>query len=115
MTLEQQLAQRLRQLGYWDCTAMINPASPTHPLSLAWSNPNSTVDSETMFQLVWLLGSSSRRQRLSATDLRILERSAAELALESYILPATKTYVNYLWQQVYCQECSQYLYPGESF
>ncbi|HEY9808161.1 MAG TPA: hypothetical protein V6D13_02370 [Halomicronema sp.] len=115
MTLEQQLAQRLRQLGYWDCTAIINAANPTHPLSLAWSNPNTTVDAETMFQLVWLLGSSSRRQRLSATDLRILERSAAELALESHILPATKTYVKYLWQQVYGQESSQHLSSGESF
>ncbi len=114
MTLEKLAYQYIRQLGYWDCTERINPHNPTNPWSLAWSNPSTTADPDTMFQIAWLLSSSARRQQLSPTDVRILDRTAADLVYDGQLLPATKSYVKYLWQQVIRQECPHELSSGES-
>lgn len=114
MTLEKIAYQYIRKLGYWDCIEQINPHNPTNPLSLAWLNPSTTADPDTMFQITWLLSSSARRQHLSPTDVRILERTAADLVYDGQILPATKSYVKYLWQQVVRQECPHELSSGEA-
>ena len=73
-------------------------------MALAWCNPNTTADPEMMFQLVWLLSSSKRRQRLNAIDVRILEQTAEDLAENGQTMSARKSYVQYLWQQVHAQE-----------
>lgn len=104
MTLEQQVYERIRQLGYWDRTDRINSSNEEHPLSLAWSNPNTTEAPETMFQIVWLLSSTQRRERLNPIDVRILDRTAADLVYDGQIVPANQSYVKYLWEQVYHME-----------
>ncbi|MEB3829866.1 hypothetical protein [Phormidium sp. CCY1219] len=104
MNLEQQFYAQLRNLGYWDRTERVNSSNKSHPLSLAWSNPNTTTDPETMFQIMWLLCSSQRRQKLNPIDVRILDRTAADLVYDGQIVPATQSYVQYLWQQVYGME-----------
>ncbi|MBP0008028.1 MULTISPECIES: hypothetical protein [unclassified Roseofilum] len=107
MTIEQSFYQQLRQRGYWDQTERLSACDRQSTLALAWSNPNLTRDPGTMYKLVWLLSSTSRRKRLSAIDLRILDRTATDLATQGQLLPATKSYVKYLWQQVYTQEYAQ--------
>lgn len=104
MTPEQQVYEQIRQLGYWDRADRLNPSNQTHPLSLAWSNPNTTSAPEMMFQIVWLLSSSKRRQRLNPIDIRILDRTAADLVYDGHVVPATQSYVKYLWEQVYRME-----------
>ncbi|MBK4729913.1 hypothetical protein JJD41_08560 [Oxynema sp. CENA135] len=104
MTLETVFYEQIRKLGYWDRTESINSFNANHPLSLAWSNPNTTVAPETMFQITWLLASTRRRQRLNPIDVRILDRTAADIAYDGHIIAATVSYVSYLWEQVYRQE-----------
>ncbi|MDJ1184454.1 hypothetical protein [Roseofilum casamattae] len=104
MTIEQVFYQELHQRGYWDCMEALSSSDRQSELALAWSNPNLTRDPQTMYRLIWLLSSSSRRQRLSPIDLRMLERTAIDLAAQGELLPAMASYVKYLWQQVYAQE-----------
>lgn len=104
MTIEQAFYDRLRERGYWDCLEPLQSNGLTRASMLAWSNPNSSADPDIMFKLVWLLCSSSRRKRLSPIDLRILDRTASDLVREQLPLPATKSYVKYLYEQVYSQE-----------
>lgn len=104
MTIEQDFYNHLRDQGYWDCVEQLKPDNLVHSSELAWSNPNNSVDPDMMFKLVWLLCSSRRRQRLSPIDLRILEQTASDLVTEQPPLPATESYVKYLYEQVYTQE-----------
>lgn len=104
MTIEQQFYTRIRELGYWDRLNWTNRKNHNHKVALAWCNPNTTADPEAMFQLIWLLSSSKRRQRLNAIDLRILEQTAEDLAENGQMMSARKSYVQYLWQQVHAQE-----------
>jgi predicted component of type VI protein secretion system len=104
MTLEQQFYTRIRELGYWDRLNLTNRKNHNHKMALAWCNPNTTADPEMMFQLVWLLSSTKRRQRLNAIDVRILEQTAEDLAENGLMMSARKSYVQYLWQQVHAQE-----------
>ena len=104
MTIEQDFYNHLRERGYWDCFEQLKPNGLTDLSELAWSNPNHAVDPDMMFKLVWLLGSSSRRQRLSPIDLRILDQTASDLVRAQPPLPATESYVKYLYEQVYSQE-----------
>ncbi|MGK7902969.1 MAG: hypothetical protein AB4352_16470 [Hormoscilla sp.] len=115
MTIEQAFYQELRQRGYWDRVDMMPARDHGYAPALAWSNPNVTADPDTMFKLVWILSSSTRCQRLSPIDVRILDRTATELAEEGHLLPATKSYVKYLWEQVYNLEFSHQLATGECF
>ncbi len=107
MTIEQAFYQQLRQRGYWDRLEAPSASDSQSTLTLAWSNPNLTSDPHTMYMLLWLLSSSSRRHRLSPIDLRLLERTATDLATGGQLLPATQSYVKYLWQQVSAQEYAQ--------
>ena len=75
MKLEQQFYTKIRELGYWDRLNLTNRKKHNHKIALAWCNPNTTADPETMFQLVWLLSSTQRRQRLNEIDVRILEQT----------------------------------------
>lgn len=104
MKLEQAFYQHIRQHGYWDQVELMQPRSLTDSFALAWSNPNTSSDPEVMYKLIWLLCSTQRRKRLNPIDVRILDRSAAELAKDQPILASTKSYVKYLWEQVYTQE-----------
>ena len=104
MTIEQAFYQELHQRGYWDRMEDISSGDRESEVALAWSNPNLTRNPQTMYRLVWLLSSSSRRQRLSPIDLRMLDRTATDLAAQGELLPAMESYVKYLWQQVYAQE-----------
>lgn len=104
MTLEQKAYDRIRQLGYWNYGESIATCNPKEQSCVGWSNPNATEDPDTMFQIMWLLSSTSRRQRLSSIDVRILEQSGADLMRNGKLLSATKSYVQYLWEQVYRQE-----------
>lgn len=115
MTIEQAFYQELQQRGYWDRVEMMSGSEGADTPALAWSNPNLTADPDTMFKLVWILSSSTRRQRLSPIDVRILDRTATELAQNGQLLPATKSYVKYLWEQVYNLELSCQLVTGERF
>ena len=101
--MEKQLYERIRQLGYWDRPSHAND-SRNQGSSMAWSNPNTSSDPETMFKLLWLLGSSRRLQRLCSVDARIIEQTAADLAANVRLPSATKSYVKYLWEQVRVQE-----------
>lgn len=113
MTIEQKFYHHIRSLGYWDRMEQWTLPRLSQGESIKWSNPTTTTDPEMMYQLMWLLCSSNRRQRLSAVDARILERTAEDLVKKGYTLPSTKSYVKYLWEQVYLQEMSQKLTPEE--
>lgn len=115
MKIEQAFYQELRQRGYWDRVDVMSRSKGADTLALAWSNPNLTSDPDTMFKLVWILSSSTRRQGLSPIDVRILDRTATDLANNEQLLPATKSYVKYLWEQVYNLEFSHQLVTGECF
>ena len=104
MTLEQHFYTRIRELWYWDRLHLTNGKKHNHKLALAWCNPNTTADPEIMFQLVWLLSSTKRRQRLTSIDVRILEQTAEELVHKGQTMAARRSYVQYLWQQVHAQE-----------
>jgi len=104
MTIEQEFYRAIGELGYWDRLHLTNGRKHNHQVALAWCNPNTTADPEMMFQLVWLLSSTKRRQRLTSIDLRILSQTAEELAQNGQTMPARKSYVEYLWQQVHAQE-----------
>ena len=112
MKIEQELYEQIRQLGYWDRTDRINDSNESQPLARAWSNPNTTAAPETMFQIVWLLSSSKRRQRLNPIDVRILDRAAADLAYDRRIVPSNQSYVKYLWEQVYHMEFPHLMREG---
>ncbi len=109
MKLEQQFYQHLRSLGYWNHPPRIHPTQSKDALTLAWSNPNTTADPDTMYRIIWLLSSTNRRQRLCGTDRRILNRAAIDLVREGDILSATRLYIKYLWEQVQMQELAQQL------
>ena len=115
MSIEQAFYQQLRQRGYWDRVDVMPARERADAPALAWSNPNLAADPDTMFKLVWILSSSTRRQRLSPIDVRILDRTATDLAKDGQLLPATKSYVKYLWEQVYSLEFSGQLAAGDSF
>lgn len=102
--IEKQLYERIRELGYWDRYPHGNKGDRHQGSNMAWSNPNTSSDPETMFQLLWLLGSSRRLQRLSSVDARIIQQTAADLAANVRLPSATKCYVKYLWEQVRVQE-----------
>ena len=106
MTIEQAFYQELQQRGYWDCLDVMPAGDPAKAPALAWSNPNLATDPDIMFKLVWILSSSTRRKRLSPIDVRILDQTATDLAKDGQLLPATKSYVKYLWEQVYNLEFS---------
>lgn len=115
MRIEQAFYQQLRQRGYWDNVDMMPGSKGMDAPALAWSNPNLAADPDTMFKLVWILSSSTRRRRLSPIDVRILDRTATDLAKKGELLPATKSYVKYLWEQVYNMEFSHQVATGECF
>ncbi|NES95775.1 MAG: hypothetical protein F6K32_11180 [Desertifilum sp. SIO1I2] len=111
MTIEQNFYSHIRSLGYWD---RLEDWTRLHAHETEkGSNPHTTEDPEMMYQLMWLLCSTNRRQRLSAVDARILDRTAEDLVNKGYTLPSTKSYVKYLWEQVYSQEMAQQLTVDE--